>query len=196
MLHSSFITKTISLHRYSIKSSKVHYQLSPNELHALTIAKKQGLETSSGALVIQTGEFTGRSPKDRFIVKDAITKDRIWWGDVNIPFSTNDFDALYNKVTTYLSGKEIFVRDSYACSDPVYRTNIRVINEYPWSNYFAYNMFLRPTDSELKDFFKNATSVYQKAAALKGLGEYGLNYKDIYELDTKEIPNFDILCAA
>ncbi len=145
-------TKTISLNPYGITSSKAHYQLSPNQLHALTIAKKQGLESSSGALAIQTGEFTGRSPKDRFIVKDAITKERIWWGDVNIPFAPDDFDALYAKVTSYLSGKEIFVRDSYACSDPAYRTNIRVINEYPWSNYFAYNMFLRPTDSELKDF--------------------------------------------
>ena len=63
-----------------------------------------------------------------------------------------NFDLLYNKVTAYLSQKELFVRDSYACSDPKYRTNIRVINEYPWSNYFAYNMFLRPTDSELTDF--------------------------------------------
>ena len=103
------ITKTISLNQYAITSTKVYYQLSPDQLHALTITKKQGHETSSGALVIQTGEFTGRSPKDRFIVKDAITKDRIWWGDVNIPFATNDFDALYAKVTNYLSDKEIFV---------------------------------------------------------------------------------------
>jgi phosphoenolpyruvate carboxykinase (ATP) len=145
-------TKTISLVNYGITSSKVHYQLSSKELHDLTISKKQGIQTSSGALAIQTGEFTGRSPKDRFIVKDAITKDRIWWGDVNIPFATEDFDALYDKVITYLSDKEIFVRDSYACSDPAYRTNIRVINQYPWSNYFAYNMFLRPSESELKQF--------------------------------------------
>jgi len=93
-------TKTISLNPYGITSSKAHYQLSPNQLHALTIAKKQGLESSSGALAIQTGEFTGRSPKDRFIVKDAITKERIWWGDVNIPFAPDDFDALYAKVTS------------------------------------------------------------------------------------------------
>ena len=145
-------TKTISLDNYGITSSKVYYQLSSKELHDLIISKKQGIQTSSGALAIQTGEFTGRSPKDRFIVKDAITKDRIWWGDVNIPFATEDFDALYDKVITYLSDKEIFVRDSYACSDPAYRTNIRVINQYPWSNYFAYNMFLRPSESELKQF--------------------------------------------
>ena len=152
MTHHCPSTKTISLHAYGIKSTKVNYQLSPVDLHAITISKKQGFETNTGALAIQTGEFTGRSPKDRFIVKDSITKDRVWWGDVNLPFATEDFDRLYDKVTSYLSGKEIFVRDSYACSDPAYRTNIRVINEYPWSNYFAYNMFLRPTESELKNF--------------------------------------------
>ena len=152
MKSPALFTKTISLDSYSITSKKVNYQLSPIQLHESVINKKQGVQTSTGALAIRTGEFTGRSPKDRFIVKDAITKDRVWWGDVNIPFSAQNFDLLYNKVTAYLSQKELFVRDSYACSDPKYRTSIRVINEYPWSNYFAYNMFLRPTDSELTDF--------------------------------------------
>ena len=146
------ITKTISLKPYSITSQKVNYQLSPAQLHERVIINKQGFESNTGALVVTTGEFTGRSPKDRFIVKDAITKDLVWWGDINIPFSPLEFDLLYDKVTTYLSKKEIFVRDSYACSDPSYRTNIRVINEYPWSNYFAYNMFLRPISSELENF--------------------------------------------
>lgn len=74
------------------------------------------------------------------------------WGNINIPFESDKFDALYKKVTNYLSGKEIYVRDSYACADPNYRLNIRVITEYPWSNQFAYNMFLRPTDVELDNF--------------------------------------------
>jgi len=76
----------------------------------------------------------------------------VWWGDINIPFDTDKFDALYDKVTTYLSEKEVYVRDSYACADPQYQLNIRVINEYPWSNMFAYNMFLRPTATELEGF--------------------------------------------
>ena len=76
----------------------------------------------------------------------------MWWGDINIPFDTDKFDALYDKVTTYLSEKEVYVRDSYACADPQYQLNIRVINEYPWSNMFAYNMFLRPTATELEGF--------------------------------------------
>lgn len=152
MVNHTQSTKSISLDNYGIKDAKINYQLSPDQLHAETIAKGQGVEASSGALTINTGEFTGRSPMDRFIVKDDITKDKVWWGNINIPFESDKFDALYDKITAYLSGKEVYVRDSYACADPNYRTNIRVINEYPWSNLFAYNMFLRPTEEELKDF--------------------------------------------
>ncbi|MFH4966829.1 phosphoenolpyruvate carboxykinase (ATP) [Gaetbulibacter sp. M240] len=152
MPNSDQLTTTISLEAYGIKNAKVKYQLSPEKLQALTVNKGQGVETASDVLAVNTGEFTGRSPKDRFIVKDDITADKVWWGDINIPFDPEKFDALYDKVTDYLSEKDIFVRDSYACADPKYRLNIRVINEYPWSNMFAYNMFLRPTDDELEDF--------------------------------------------
>ena len=72
--------------------------------------------SSSGAISVKTGKFTGRSPKDRFIVKDDITSNSVWWGDVNIPFEKNKFDALYTKVVNYLEKKEIYVRDVYACS--------------------------------------------------------------------------------
>ncbi|WP_028887869.1 phosphoenolpyruvate carboxykinase (ATP) [Tenacibaculum ovolyticum] len=152
-------TKTISLDNLGIKGATIRYQLTSDELHDTTIEKKQGVNSSSGALAVETGEFTGRSPMDRFIVKDDITKDEIWWGDINIPFDSDKFDKLYNKVTDYLSNKEVFVRDSYACADENYKLNIRVVNEYPWSNMFAYNMFLRPTAEELKDFSPEWTVV-------------------------------------
>ncbi|MDX1471455.1 MAG: phosphoenolpyruvate carboxykinase (ATP), partial [Flavobacteriaceae bacterium] len=152
MIDHSAMTKTISLEKYGIKKAQVHYQNSPDELHQITIEKDMGIEVSTGALAINTGEFTGRSPKDRFIVKDEITEDKVWWGDINIPFDSKNFDALYDKVVEYLSGKELYARDAYACADPKYRLNIRVINEYPWSNLFAYNMFLRPDDSDLENF--------------------------------------------
>ena len=145
-------SKTISLDPYGIKNAKINYQLSPDELHEITIRKKQGKEASSGALAVSTGEFTGRSPLDRFIVKDEVTEDEIWWGDINIPFDPEKFDKLYDKMVEYLSGKEVFVRDCYACADGNYKTNIRVINEYPWSNLFVYNMFIRPKENELQSF--------------------------------------------
>ncbi|WP_224484975.1 phosphoenolpyruvate carboxykinase (ATP) [Robertkochia aurantiaca] len=152
MLDKTISTKTISLKDYGILDAEVKYQLDPQELHEITVSKGMGETVSSGALAINTGEFTGRSPKDRFIVKDDVTKDQVWWGNINIPFDPQKFDDLYDKVVAYLSGKELFVRDCYACAHEDYRMNIRVVNEYPWSNLFAYNMFLRPDESELEDF--------------------------------------------
>ena len=152
MLAKKRLTKTIAIDKYGIDNADVHYQLSPEELHKITLEKDQGVEASSGALAVNTGEFTGRSPRDRFIVKDEITEDKVWWGEINIPFEPKKFDALYEKVVDYLSGKELYARDSYACAEDKYRLNIRVINEYPWSNLFAYNMFLRPEEEELENF--------------------------------------------
>ncbi|GGW55157.1 phosphoenolpyruvate carboxykinase (ATP) [Winogradskyella epiphytica] len=159
MVNHTQSTKSISLDQYGIKNAKVKYQLSSDELHAETIAKGQGVESSLGAIAVNTGEFTGRSPLDRFIVKDDVTKDRVWWGDINIPFDSDKFQKLYDKVVDYLSEKDVYVRDSYACADENYKLNIRVITEYPWSNMFAHNMFLRPTEEELKDFTPEWTVV-------------------------------------
>src|SRR5690606_38457477 len=152
MLAHKQITKTIALEKYGIRNANVHYQLKPEELHELSIEKAQGVEVSSGALAVNTGEFTGRSPKDRFIVKDDVTRDEVWWGNINIPFSPEKFDLLYDKVTAYLSGIEIFVRDSYACADDSRRLHLPLITETPLSNLFAHNMFLSPTEEELTSF--------------------------------------------
>jgi len=130
----------------------VHYQLNPDQLSQQTLERGEGELNDTGALVIKTGEFTGRSPKDKFIVKDDITSDTVHWNDFNLPIEASYFDAMYNKLTQYLSGKEIWVRDCYACADPKFRLNIRVINENPWSNLFAYNMFLRPSEDQLEQF--------------------------------------------
>lgn len=148
----ALFTKSIALTDLGITSPTIHYQLSANELHDLTIQSGQGIENSTGALAIDTGQFTGRSPQDRFIVKDNITEDKVWWGNVNIPFEPAAFDALYTKVTAYLSKKEVFVRDTYVCADPNYRLNVRVVTETAWSNLFCFNMFLRPEIEELDDF--------------------------------------------
>ncbi|MCC6600624.1 MAG: phosphoenolpyruvate carboxykinase (ATP) [Crocinitomicaceae bacterium] len=130
-------------------ASTVYWNLHPAELTEETLSLGQGMLTDTGALAVDTGEFTGRSPKDKFIVSDSFTQDSIWWSQFNIPFSSEKFTALYNRVTAYLSGRDLYVRDSYVCADPRYRMNVRVVTEYPWSNLFAYNMFLRPTEEEL-----------------------------------------------
>ena len=142
-----------ALAKIGLKTTKpVHYQLSPKELTEQSLQRKEGVLNDTGALVIKTGEFTGRSPKDKFIVKDDITADTVHWNDFNIPIEPKYFDNMYDKLMKHLSTKEVWVRDSYVCADSNYRLNIRVINENPWSNLFAYNMFLRPAESELENF--------------------------------------------
>ena len=134
-----------------LKNKKSNLQ--PAALIEGTIRKGQGQLSSTGALTVKTGKFTGRSPKDRFIVKDAITEHTVDWNDINMPIGADKFDALFQKIQEYAQQlDEVYVRDAYACANPNYRLNIRVYNEYPWQNLFVYNMFLRPTAKELKTF--------------------------------------------
>lgn len=133
--------------------SNVHYQLSPEELVHQTIEREQGVLNNTGALCINTGEFTGRSPLDKFTVKDEITANTVNWNNFNIAIDDKYYQQLKAKLLNYLGSKdEVWVRDAYACASEDYRINIRVINENPWSNLFAYNMFLRPQNEELDDF--------------------------------------------
>jgi phosphoenolpyruvate carboxykinase (ATP) len=133
--------------------TNIHYQLSPGELVQQTVANGQGKLNNTGALVIKTGEFTGRSPLDKFIVKDSVTENTVHWNNFNLPINEKYFNQLKKKLLAYLSNKdEVWVRDCAACAHPDYRINIRVINENAWSNLFAYNMFLRPDEDELEEF--------------------------------------------
>ena len=144
--------KTATITDLGINNATVFWNLSSKELSQIALDKGQAKITSQGAIAINTGEFTGRSPMDRFIVKDEVTKNHVWWGDVNQSFDENKFDQLHKKVINYLDDKELYVRDAYACADLKYKMNIRVVNEYSWSNLFAYNMFLRPNDEEIQNF--------------------------------------------
>ena len=129
-----------------------YWNIDASKLADETVKRGMGDLADSGALSIKTGEFTGRSPKDRFIVKDEKTADVVWWGDINIPFEAEKFDQLHGKIIQYLEGKDVWVRDAYACADTDFRLNLRVVTEYPWSNIFANNMFLRLKESEIADF--------------------------------------------
>lgn len=134
-------------------TDSIHYQSSPEELVQDTLRIGEGVLTDTGALAIQTGEFTGRAPRDKFTVKDETTEQTVHWNEFNIPIEDKYFHIIHKKITDYLNKKEeIWVRDCYACADPRYRLNIRVVTEKPWTNLFAYNMFLRPEEEELEDF--------------------------------------------
>ncbi|MDP4665237.1 MAG: phosphoenolpyruvate carboxykinase (ATP) [Flavobacteriaceae bacterium] len=129
-----------------------YWNLTPAELVEETIIQGQGILSNTGALAVDTGKFTGRSPKDRFVVCDENTENTVFWGDVNIKFTPEKFDALYQRMRAYLTNKDLYVRDAKACADPTYNMNIRVVTEFPWSNMFASNMFLRPSDEEIQSF--------------------------------------------
>ncbi len=145
---NSDLEKTIGLSNLGTQ----FWNLTPAELIEDCIITGEGMLTDTGALAIETGEFTGRSPKDRFIVRDEKTENAVWWGNINIGFSPEQFDALYNRMKAYLTEKDVYVRDAYACADDKFKMNLRVVTELPWSNLFAYNMFLRPTEAEIEAF--------------------------------------------
>ncbi|MEO0507055.1 MAG: phosphoenolpyruvate carboxykinase (ATP) [Bacteroidota bacterium] len=144
--------KPKSLDGYGLKNVTAHWNLSAEELQQITLEKGMGVETENGTLCIKTGKFTGRSPQDRFLVKDAYTEDKVWWGRINKAISPENFDILQEEMLAYLSGKEVYVRDAYVCADPKYRMNVQVITEYPWSNYFIKNMFIQLTPEEREGF--------------------------------------------
>jgi len=95
--------KSKNLERYGLKNVTAHWNLSPEELQKITIAKGMGQETSNGTLAVNTGKFTGRSPQDRYLVKDDYTKDRVWWGKVNKPFEADKFDVCTSRRNCKLS---------------------------------------------------------------------------------------------
>jgi len=133
-----------------LKNIKTAYwNLKPTELVEKTLELNEGILADSGALVIKTGEFTGRSPADRFIVKDAKTADTVDWNNINMPFGAAKFGALREKILHHFEGKDVYVADAYACANANYRLNIRLVAEKPWSAQFASNMFLRPNREEL-----------------------------------------------
>src|SRR5215475_6126272 len=128
----------------------VHRNLYPAQLVEAALRRGEAELSSRGSLVAETGKRTGRSPKDKFIVRDAATNDKADWGSVNLAISPDIFDALYERVLEYLAGKELFVQDLYCGADPKYRLPVQFINEHAWHNLFVRQLFIRPTPEELK----------------------------------------------
>lgn len=183
---SMFTTQKPSLAALGIQNTNIHYQLSPEELVQDTLRCGQGSLSSTGALVVNTGKFTGRSPKDKFTVKDDNTTHTVNWNEFNLPISESHFTLMRNKINEYLSQcPELWVRDCYAVADPRYRTSIRVVNETAWINLFAYNMFLRPEEKELANF--NAEWTILSAPGLQLDPEtYGIRQSNAAVISFKE----------
>ncbi len=132
-----------------LNRKNVHFNLAPGPLVEHAIRRGEAKLAANGAVVAYTGR-TGRSPKDKFVVKDSLTADKVAWGPVNQTFDPAKFDALYERVIEHLRSRELFVQDLYCGSDPSYRLSIRVVNEQAWHNLFVRQLFIRPTAAELK----------------------------------------------
>lgn len=128
----------------------VHHQLSVAELVEKVLQRNEGRLTHTGAVAVTTGKYTGRSPKDKYIVEEPSTKQTIDWGTVNQPMSPETFEKLYDKVLDYLMKQdELFVFKGFAGADPKYRLPIQVVNEFAWHNLFVHQLFIRPSAEEL-----------------------------------------------
>jgi phosphoenolpyruvate carboxykinase (ATP) len=133
-----------------LEQDKVHRNLFPAPLAEAALRRGEAELAARGSLVAETGKRTGRSPKDKFTIKDAVTESKVAWGPSNQPFPPDKFDALYERVLDYLKGKELFVQDLFSGADPKYRMPIQVIGEYAWHSLFVRQLFIRPTSEELK----------------------------------------------
>jgi phosphoenolpyruvate carboxykinase (ATP) len=207
-----------------LNGQNIKNQLSVSQLVEKVLHRNEGVLTSSGAVRAETGKYTGRSPKDKFIVEEPSTKDKIDWGAVNQPISAESFDKLYHKVLAYLKEKEeVFVFNGFAGADPKHRLPIQVINEFSWHNLFAHQLFIRPDAEELTSHKSEFTIVsapnfkadpevdgtnsetfiivsFEKRIVLIGGTEYaGEMKKSIFSVMNYMLPESDILsmhCSA
>ncbi|MGH7097496.1 MAG: phosphoenolpyruvate carboxykinase [Stellaceae bacterium] len=130
----------------------VHWNLTAPQLFEHAVRRREGEVGSGGSFVARTGPHTGRSPRDKYIVKDAGTRDAVWWGPVNQPIDPQRFDSLRQRLLAYFQGRELFVQDLYAGADPDYRLPVRVISASAWHSLFSRNMFIRPPAAGIEGF--------------------------------------------
>ncbi|HEX9808178.1 MAG TPA: phosphoenolpyruvate carboxykinase [Alphaproteobacteria bacterium] len=155
------IKSSHGLDRHGISGAgTVHWNLDATLLYEESIRRSEGLLAPGGALVVETGEYTGRSPKDKFIVEEATSRDNIWWGSVNRPTSEETYRKIRDKFLAYFKGRDLFVQDCFAGADPAFRLGIRVVTDTAWHALFSRNMFLRPTAEQLARFTPDFTILH------------------------------------
>ncbi len=130
---------------------RVYWNASTSVLYTRALARGEAILAEGGPLVVDTGRHTGRSPKDKFVVREPGSEDRIWWSEVNAEIAEERFDGLREKVVEYLESRDLYVVDAFAGADPAHRIGVRVVTESPWHALFAKTLFIDPTEEELAD---------------------------------------------
>jgi phosphoenolpyruvate carboxykinase (ATP) len=126
----------------------VYWNLPAEALYEEITFRREGVISSSGPLIVDSGKHTARAANDKFIVREATTEDHIWWGEYNRPFSPEKFDELFSRLQGFLQGRDLFVQDCFAGADPEYQMPVRIITELAWHSLFARNMFILPRSAE------------------------------------------------
>ncbi len=147
--HAPFSNFGLENHGFT-QLNRVYWNLSTPSLYEEAIKNREGSVVHNGPIAVRTGSYTGRSPKDKFIVRDAETEDKVWWGPINKPFDEKAFDNLHRRMMAYFQQKDVYVQDCYAGADPNYRLPIRVVTEFAWHSLFARTMFVMPQERELE----------------------------------------------
>tara|TARA_Y100001936_G_scaffold250849_2_gene304813 strand:- start:5923 stop:7533 length:1611 start_codon:yes stop_codon:yes gene_type:complete len=141
-------------------NSTVHWNQTAPQLYEAGLRRNEGVLSVDGAFVTETGEYTGRSPKDKFMIEDPSIQEDVWWGPVNQPLGADKFSGVHARMMDYLKDKEVFVQDCYCGADPTYRLPVRIITENAWHSLFARNMFLQPANEELAGFTPEWTVIH------------------------------------
>lgn len=144
-----------------VRSGRVHWNLSPAALYEEALRRGEGVLAAEGPLVARTGQHTGRSPNDKFVVKEPTSEKDVDWGKVNQPYAVEKYQTLLADVRAYLNGRdELFVEDLYCGADPAYRLSVRYVSPNAWHMAFVRNMFIRPDMTELPTFDPNFTVLH------------------------------------
>ena len=139
---STGVERGRGLEREGIQTDRVHWNLSVPALYEQALRREEGVIAAEGPLTCRTGQHTGRSPNDKFVVREPSSEQQVWWGKVNQPMESAQFDVLHRDMLTALAGQELYVLDCYAGADPTYRLPVRVVNEFAWHNLFCRNLFI------------------------------------------------------
>lgn len=149
MSESGGRTRKVKLEDLEIRNyNEVHWNLPAPTLYEYVVRRSEGLVAHKGPMVVRTGHHTGRSPRDKLMVREPSSQDNVWWGSFNRPIDAEKFDGLFHRLRAYLQGRDIFVQDCYGGADPDYRLPIRIITETAWHSLFARNLFIRERDPQ------------------------------------------------
>ena len=168
----------IGLDKLGITEQNIYRNLTVNELVSDIVANGEGVVGLKGAVMVDTGVYTGRSPKDKYIVDESSSSSDIWWGSVNQKTSEQTFDELYKKVKNFYnlnSNTKTYVFDGFAGADPNHALSVRIIAKKAWQAHFVHNMFIRPEENQLENFSPGFTIINASDVKNDNYKEYGMH---------------------